>query len=129
MIYFAHAMTDYGTPREQQALNLLAETFENVKVLNPNEQQHSDAAHAFKRTNLNCMEYFCALVRECSRVAFLPTHDGMIGPGVMKEIVEAHIFGKAVWEIDLYGHQIIPFEMPRVLTVKDILDRLAKNAT
>jgi hypothetical protein len=129
MIYFAHAMTDYNSPREQQALNLLAEQFSNVKVLNPNSPEHAAAAVAFKRAGMNTMDYFCALVRECSRVAFLPTPDGKIGPGVMKEMVEAHIFGKALHEIDLPGRIVHPFSsaFDRVLTIADLRGRLGRS--
>ncbi len=127
-IYFAHAMTDYDTEREVAALAILHWHFPFTFILNPNDLEHAAAARAFKRAGHNSMDYFCALARESDYLAFLPTHDNKIGPGVMKEIVEAGCFGKPAYEILLSNYAIRPFQLDRLITIEEIHNRLKTAA-
>lgn len=127
IIYFAHAMTDYGTERESTALATIRNRFPVSYIINPSDPEHAAAATAFKRADQNAMDYFLALAREADYLAFLPTHDDKIGPGVMKEIVEVAIFGRPTYEIRLEVPDLIPFNFDRLITIAEIRNRLAER--
>lgn len=88
--YFAHPITDYGGPRQAEALaSIWSAGWEPV---NPDEPSH-DAAY-----RLQGMPYFEALAAGCDLVVFMRFPEGEVGAGVFKEIVAAATAHKPVWE-------------------------------
>jgi hypothetical protein len=94
-IYFAHAMTDYDTVREAKVLHMMQQA--GWEVVNPNTAQHAAAVQAMRTAGHNVMDYFCGLVRDADATAFMLTEQGEIGPGVLKEVCEAFVWGKPVF--------------------------------
>lgn len=105
-LYFAHAMTDYDNERERKALHLIKITFPDWEVINPNTMQHATVANGYKFAGQNAMDYFCAIVRSCDAVVYLPTEAGEIGPGVAKEIIEGFCFEKGMYMVNFERQRI-----------------------
>lgn len=134
-IYFAHAMTDYGNDREAAALHTLrhnsVHNFEPMDIINPNDPGHQLVCKAFKLSGKNAMDYFCALVRSCDALAFMATKYDEIGPGVAKEIIEALVFEKPVFEVTPHRllHRPTPnliFSHRPILTVAAMRERVVE---
>lgn len=90
--YFAHHITDYDTPREEEALKQLeAAGFNNVFNPNSPESQEGYRKHG--------MEYFLGIVATSSALAFQRFPNNAIGAGVAKEIAEATQLGLDIYEI------------------------------
>ncbi len=127
-IYFAHPVNAYNVPVEQAALALIAHTFPNDVVENPNKPVHSDgyAAEA-QRTAKNRdthkgMDYFYNEVilgggdpeKACTSVVAMSFLDGRIGLGVAGEV-------KCCIEHDLICWGMLP---KPGLTTEQVVERL-----
>lgn len=89
--YFAHHVTDYGTPREAAAIRLLEQ--HGFTVVNPNASEHDAGYRQYG------MEYFIGMVATCDALAFQRFETGQIGASVGKEISSAVSYGLPVYEI------------------------------
>ena len=101
-IYYAHAMSWYGTPGE--ADDVAALRAEGWSVLNPNdaEGKYSRMVSDMKlRGDFDVMKIFREVVRSCDALAYRPlTHGpGIITAGVATEIMEAHLWGKPTYRL------------------------------
>ena len=79
-IYFAHSLLIYGNDYEAYCLSLLAKTFANTDIFNPNGQ-------VAQTTDKEAMKICLATVRSpmCKALCFATT-SGMVGKGCMTEI-------------------------------------------
>lgn len=89
--YFAHHITDYGTPREIDAIAVIEEA--GFEVDNPNLPEHDEGYKA------HGMDYFLGLVATCDALALQRFETGEIGAGVGKEVSEAVTLGIPVYEV------------------------------
>lgn len=78
--YFAHPVTDYGTPWERQAVDAIKRVFGPCEVVNPNRPDWQDA---YKRFG---MQFFIERCDECEHVVWAPFPDGSVGAGVWQEV-------------------------------------------
>lgn len=78
LVYYAHAMSLYGTIQEKRDLETLQAL--GFEVLNPNSPEHQ--AHTD-------MPYYLSLVAQCGALAFRAMPDGSITAGVSQEIGQA----------------------------------------
>lgn len=137
-VYFAHAISDYDTDRERAAESALRAQF--GVVVNPNQQAHRNGYAVYMESvhSYDPMGFWTNLVRHCDVLAYMPTKDFHIGPGVAREVLEAIVWGKPVFQIDLSGSgtphllrlnaQTLP--PMRVLTIEEMRERIktAKEA-
>lgn len=124
-IYFAHPVTDYGTERQAKALAALRAHFvddlgrRHFEIENP-DQPHHQAGYAE-----HGMEYFKAIVGECSHLAFMRFPDGSIGAGVGREINWAHIANLHVYEVFDGRLYPTPDKPSPILTVEETRETIA----
>lgn len=97
-IYFAHPVTDYGTPRQAEAVAYLSRQWQ---VVNPDDPHHQ-AGYAAEG-----MAYFERLAAGCDLLAFMRFPDGSIGAGVGKEIEAAKQAGVR-WILEYFAGQTYP---------------------
>lgn len=101
-IYYAHPMSWYNTPGEKldvEALNLLG------TVVNPNSTAFEDQVRDAKRRGFPVMQIFADYIRDWADVVAFRRFEGdfRLGAGVAREIFEARIWGKGIWEV--YGEK------------------------
>lgn len=117
--YFAHPITDYGTPRQSDALSAIKANGWTVE--NPDAPEHAEAYKS------HGMHYFIELVGKCDCLCFMRFPDGEIGAGVAKEITAAFDAGKLVFEF-IASH--VPLQavhaMPTALSVEDTRALIAR---
>lgn len=89
--YFAHHVTDYGTEREDQAIEAIVA--HGFLVENPNSPENEAAYHE------RGMAHFIEIVKECHSLAFQRFPNGAIGAGVAKEIGAASADDKPIFEV------------------------------
>lgn len=101
--YFAHSVSDYGTPFEK----VLVERLERFRVIdNPNQAWHQ------KGYALMGMDYFMEhVLPDCYGCVFLALPGGHIGAGVASEVEYFLERKMAVFEV-------IDFERPLIPTVR-----------
>jgi hypothetical protein len=87
----------YDTPEEELDVEAL-KSFGYVE--NPNSHYwHQRVAYA-KLSKLPVMDLFATHIKEeADVVAFRRYNDGSLGAGVAREVLEARIWGKKVWEV------------------------------
>lgn len=108
-IYLAHPISDYGTPRQADAVaQLEARGFE---VVNPDAPEHQEG---YRQRG---MDYFTNLVRGCGALAFLRFPGGSIGAGVAKEIQTALDMRLPVYDMDRGFADFLGFALQSVLSV------------
>jgi hypothetical protein len=115
-IYFAHPITDYGSPRQAEAIAFLSLTWQ---VVNPDTPEHQ-AGYAAEG-----MAYFEALAGSCDLLAFMRFPDGSIGAGVGKEIEAAQKAGVR-WVLEYFQGQTYPVHgLPTpILSVSQTRERI-----
>jgi len=121
LVYLAHPVSDYGTPRQRAAMEAIKNR--GFEVESPDQPHHQAA---YKKRG---MEHFREVVAACDGLAFLRFPCGGIGAGVAKEVETALRCGLPVWEIK--GADLAPVGgvMPSpVLTVEETRQRLAAAA-
>lgn len=96
-IYYAHPMAWYGTDSENNDLLLLdSEGF----IVNPNSQRFQGSVESAKRRGFPVMQVFADYIKDhVDVVCFRRYNDGYIGAGVAREILEAKMWNKEIWEI------------------------------
>lgn len=77
-IYFAHPMSSYGTDVEDVAMGIIAKTFPDAEIVNPNQAMHQN-------NGKGRFAYFEALVQSCDGIVYLAFPDGKIGAGIAGE--------------------------------------------
>jgi len=90
-VYFAHPVSDYGTPRETAAAAVMEAVGWSVE--NPNQPHHQRGYDA------GGMGYFEQIARACDGLAFMRFPNGAIGAGVGKEVGAALDASKPVYEL------------------------------
>lgn len=97
-IYYAHPMSWYGTAQEAEDV---AELAKHGVVTNPNCEMFQQAVEMAKLRGQPVMQVFADFIKDnCDVVCFRRFNDGYIGAGVAREIFEAAIWNKTIWEID-----------------------------
>ena len=100
-VYFAHPISTYCTPAEDQAIASLEAC--GMAVVNPSDRPHQEACG-------NDMVNWAALAASCQGVAFMAFPDGAIGAGVDKEVEAALSQGKPVYEISHRTGAVAPVQ-------------------
>lgn len=99
-VYYAHAMSWYGTPGE--ADDVAALRAEGFDVVNPNDPRIEKTVQFYKaRGGKDVMAMFRKMVRDCDALAYRPLTygPGLITAGVAVEIMEAVAWGKPVFRL------------------------------
>lgn len=85
-IYFAHPVNTYNTPIEKAVLTLLARTFPDWIIENPNQPRHQAGYANYAKRAHKGMDYFTDHVLPlCGAVAAMPYLDNRLGLGVAGE--------------------------------------------
>lgn len=93
-IYFAHPITDYGTPIEAAAITLIHARFPNAEIINPNTPEHECG---YQRAG---MSYFLdEVLPSCDACVWMAFENGMIGAGVAAEVQHFEDRGCPTWEV------------------------------
>ena len=79
-LYFAHPVSQYGTPLEAKVEAMIQKAFPAYTIENPNTAEHE------ANYNQEGMEYFVTLCNELQGLCFTTFLDGSMGAGVYKEI-------------------------------------------
>lgn len=96
-IYYAHPMSWYNTDAERLDVAKLSEYGE---VINPNGEPFNTVVRMAKSRNYPVMQLFADYIRnEADVVAYRPFYDGKLGAGVAREVFEALIWNKPVWQV------------------------------
>lgn len=123
-IYFAHPVSEYGTPFQAAVLKELASSWHQV--------ESPDAPHHQEGYRQHGMAYFEGVIAGCDALAYLRFPDGTIGAGVAKEIASAAGDGKPIFEVRLHQGAIhITASAPKpgpVLTVEQTRLKLGRLA-
>lgn len=129
-IYYAHPMSWYDT--KEEAADVKALSAHGV-VSNPNSEWFKYAVDKAKAHGEPVMQLFADYIQHKSDVvAYRRFNDGRLGAGVAREILEARIWGKEVWEVIgpfsdgkciVNKLAVIPgqFDLAEVLAFEDIL--------
>ena len=97
-IYYAHPMSWYDTRQEEEDIS---ELVKHGTVINPNSQMFRQAVEMARLRGHPIMDIFADFIKNSADVVcFRRFNDGYIGSGVAREILEAQIWNKEVWEID-----------------------------
>jgi hypothetical protein len=134
-VYFAHCMADYGNGRERKAIRIIRKHLPKWQIVNPNTKRIA-AQFERERDPNDPMRFWRRQVRECDALVYLANLDGTVGAGVAVEILEALVWGKPVWRIEvtssgMWGHFFdhTSVRMPsRVLSIEQTRDLIAKAA-
>jgi len=129
-IYLAHPVSDYGTPRQAQAIKALeevgADLVRPLELVNPDSPIHQ-AGYASEG-----MAYFKGVIERCQGLAFMRFPDGSIGAGVGREIRWALIGNLSIYEVfngAVYtGVESMPTPVLTVEETRDMLSRLSKES-
>lgn len=146
-IYYAHPMSWYGTSREALDVHTLTRTIGVSQVYSPSSKSFEDRVHKAKRSGYPVMQIFADFIRdEVDVVAFRAFDDGQVGAGVAREVFEAIIWNKKVWQIfgkenqpsgpfvnkslTLSGSGMYPLDLTLddILTVEQTKERIARGA-
>jgi hypothetical protein len=92
-IYYAHAITLYGTVQEERDILTLESL--GFMVENPNHPFHDEGY----RSEGKDMNYFLRLIDRCQALAFRALFDGAITSGCVLEIEHARKLGLPVIEL------------------------------
>lgn len=89
--YFAHPVTQYGTPVENEVEHAFHERFPDARVENPNQPVHQEGFNRRARldpvgTDEPGMSYFVDLCSRQDGVFFTTFSDGSVGAGVAREV-------------------------------------------
>lgn len=96
-IYYAHPQSWYNTDAERLDVEKLSEYGE---VINPNSNHFEYWVQLAKTEKRNVMQLFADYIRDhADVVAYRPFYDGRLGAGVAREVFEALIWNKPVWQI------------------------------
>lgn len=96
-IYYAHPMSWYGTNREALDIHALSQ---HGEVINPNTPKFEDRVRKAQRSGYPVMQIFADYIRdEADVVAFRAYDDHKIGAGVARELLEAIVWAKPIWQI------------------------------
>ena len=120
IIYYAHPMSWYNTERETADVKFLAQF---GKVENPNGPHWHNAVIRAQREGTPVMQIFADYIKEWADVvAFRRFNDETVGAGVAREVLEARIWGKDVWNI--HGQpgqlQIVKPGYPRMFDILSV---------
>lgn len=117
-VYLAHPITDYGTPRQAEAVNAL--TAMGFDIENPDQPHHQEG---YAREG---MAYFQGVVRSCGGLVFVRFPDSSIGAGVGKEIMTAILAHLNVWE--LFGGKLywVADQPTPILSVEDTRETIRR---
>lgn len=97
-IYYAHPMSWYDTKQEEEDIS---ELVKHGTVVNPNSQMFKQAVEMARLRGQPVMDIFADFIKSSADVVcFRRFNDGYIGSGVAREILEACIWNKELWEID-----------------------------
>lgn len=120
-LYFAHAMSDYGTLWEARAMEAILTRFPQYEVINPNRP---DFDAACKREGFG---FFTRRVQQCEAVVWSSFPDGWTGSGVAKEVREFIDRRRPVFHLTR-GLDFIPAEHPRrVLSIDETRARVRRK--
>lgn len=98
-VYYAHPMSWYDTPEEFSDVEAIGNS-PDIKVINPNSNTFEDRVKKARTSGYPVMQIFADYIRnDADVVCFRRFKDGKIGAGVAREVFEAIIWGKEVWEI------------------------------
>jgi hypothetical protein len=90
-------MSWYNRDREQEDVLALSA---HGKVTNPNSEFFKNEVKLYQRTGRPVMQLFADFIREnADVVAFRRFDDGMLGAGVAREVFEAFVWSKPVWQV------------------------------
>jgi hypothetical protein len=92
-IYYAHAITLYGTVQEERDISTLESL--GFMVENPNHPFHDEG---YRREGKD-MDYFLRLIDRCEGLAFRALFDGSITSGCVLEIEHARKLGMPIIEL------------------------------
>jgi hypothetical protein len=109
--YYAHPVSNYGTPEEREALKTLRTL--GLQVVNPNSPEYRE------RYAAESMQMFLDIVGACQSLAFRSFEDGTIGAGVASEIGAARAAGIPVFELPPLAQVAL-----RTLSVEATRDKL-----
>lgn len=122
-IYFAHPVSEYGTPLQAAAIKELASGWHEVE--NPDAPHHQEGYRQYG------MAHFERVVSGCDALAYLRFPDGAISAGVAKEIATAANAGKPIYEVRVHGGRVhVCASAPKpgpVLTVEQTRLRLGNR--
>lgn len=119
-IYFAHPVSDYNTPKEEEDLQAIQKYFPDAEILNPNSPE-SEAAY-----KVQGMKYFEDLVKTCTGIVCVPFSDGEWGMGVWKEAESMARSGGPVWQLHQGKLQEVDFKDIRPLSINQTRARIKK---
>ena len=101
-IYYAHPMSWYNTDAEKLDVEKLSQYGE---VINPNSKAFEYMVKLAEANREPVMEIFASYIHNTADVvAYRPFYDGKLGAGVAREVFEAIIWNKPVWQV--FGKQM-----------------------
>ena len=110
-IYFAHAKSDYGTPRERIVLGLIERRFPGWKIVDPNYYQEAFSMWMDRLAvhREHPMQFWTDLVGACDALVFLFASEGngdfYMTAGVAQEVLHAHVKDIACFQAKIVEHQ------------------------
>lgn len=106
-VYYAHSIAHKDTRLEERSIALIKERFRGVKLINPNDREHTEPEKKWG------MKYFIHLVSTCDIVVAAPFNDGKFGMGVFIELHTANTNGSQLFQIT-NGRKIEPLDFYKI---------------
>lgn len=91
-VYYAHPIGYYRSAVERREVSFIESL--GYQVVNPADFRFPEGWRSRR-----IMDYCLDAVRVCDAVCFKRYANGDVGAGVAREVLEAHLLGKPVWEI------------------------------
>lgn len=93
-VYFAHPISDYGTPWEVAAETAIGLALPGFDIVNPNRPDFDDSYRA------KGMQFFMDRAAECDALVATPFPDGSFGAGVGKEAFAVMMARRPIYLLD-----------------------------
>lgn len=121
--YFAHPVSDYGKPRQKEAIESITKM--GYDVVNPDTPENQKA---YEKQG---MSYFLKMISECDVLIYMTFPNSKIGAGVYKEIALAEALEMPIWEYipetGLWSMNLSDIDPSNVLSVDQTRQELRRN--
>lgn len=127
-IYFGHPLSEFGTDREVQLIDVIEDEFRQYTVENPNQPHHKEQYKQRAKEGSGMEYYFEDVLPDMDAGVFLPFEDGQYGAGTAAEARFLDENDRPVYEIDYEGEiRSLNIETMDVLSVEETRNRLDRS--
>lgn len=129
-LYYAHCMSWYGTPEEAADIKYIES--QGYEVVNPNTEEFQEQVEWAKNEGYPVMQVFADYIKDrADGLVYRPLiFNGFVTAGVAREVLEALIWHKPVWQVGNSGKDYFmtrKYDVPVTLTVDETREIIQKG--